>query len=93
MSYKAIVSAHIYLDDNGKKDIEVLSQVDNDDSEMFEGINDSLLENIDIGDSDDYYFMAIVEAETVRSVGFDYVEYDVEHTVREIKNIDDIHFS
>lgn len=90
MGYKAIVSAHIYLDDEGKKDIEILSQIDNDDCEMFEGIRHSLLDMIEIGDSEDYYFMAIVQAETVVHRGFDYTEYDVEHYVKEIKSIEDI---
>lgn len=90
MVYKALVSAHIYLDDNGKKEIEILDQIDNDDSEMFEGIQCSLLDNIDIGDSADYYFMAIVTAEIVVHRGFDYTEHDVEHYVKEIKTIEDI---
>lgn len=92
MKYKAIVSAHIYIDGTYGKDIEILEQVDNDDqyTEIFDDMTNALLDEIDIGDSEDYYFMAIVEAEFVVQRGWDYTEYDVEYYIREIKRIEDI---
>lgn len=92
MKLKAIVSAHIYIDEKYGKDIEILDQVDNDENgtDAFCDITNALLDIIDIGDSKDYYFMAIVEAEFVVHQGFDYTEYDTEYYVKEIKSIDDI---
>ncbi|GIN74012.1 hypothetical protein J14TS2_44870 [Bacillus sp. J14TS2] len=90
--FKAIVSAHIWLDDDGHKDIEILTQVDNDDDigDIFCDIDHALLDNIDVGDSTDYYFMAIVESEFVRTETLEGVEYDVEHSVSEINSVTDI---
>lgn len=92
MKSKAIVSAHIYLDDKGQKDIEILSQVDNDEkgTGIFDDINHDLLVEIDIGDSEDYYFMAIVQSEFVKYENWEVTEYSVEHNITEIKSICDI---
>lgn len=92
MNYKAIVSGHIWLDDNGKEDIEILTQIDNDEkrTDIFCDIDHSLLEQIDIGGSGDYYFIAIVESEFVKYEHWEGIEYDVEHVVTEIKKIQDI---
>jgi hypothetical protein len=92
MEYKAIVSAHIWLDDNDRKDIEILSQIDNDEkgTEIFSDIDHALRDEIDIGDSKDYYFIAIVKSEFVEHQTFEGTDYDVEHEVTEIKLIEDI---
>jgi hypothetical protein len=92
MPYKAIVSGHIWVDDDGKKDIEILTQVDNDDkpTDIFCDIDHALIDNIDIGNSDDYYFMAIVKSEFVKYDYLEGLEWDAEHEVIEIKTVDDL---
>lgn len=93
MEYKAIVSGHIYLDENGKKDIELLTRVDNDDNDtdIFCDIDHALIDNIETGNDDDYYFVAIVKSEWVSSYHPEYgTEWEVEHEVIEIKKTDDI---
>jgi hypothetical protein len=92
MKYKAIVSAHIWLDDNGRENVEILSKIDNDEkgTEVFDDIDHALLSEIDIGGSKDYYFIAIVESEFVEYQTLEGTEYDVEHEVTEIKSIQDI---
>lgn len=94
MKLYAIVTAHIYEDEENDKDIEILTQIDNDinGSDAFCDITNALLDEIDTEGSEDYYFMAIVEAEFIVSRGWDYTEYDVEYYVKEIKNIEDIVF-
>lgn len=90
--YKAIVAAHIWLDDKGKKEIEVLGIVHNDKVglDVFCDVETAILEQIDIGDSDDYYFMAVVNSELVARVYWEGTEWDAEHEVIEIKDIKDI---
>jgi len=92
LNLKAIVSGYIYKNEKSEKDIEILTQVDNDenDTEAFCGIADALLDKIDTGDREDYYYMAIVEAKLVTHRGIDYTEYDTEYYVNEIKSIEDI---
>lgn len=94
MKYKAIVSAHIYLDEKGKKEFEPLDIVHNDDkyTGVFDDIDHALLEQIkpDFSSTDDYYFMAIVESEFVELRNWEGSEWDVEHEVTEIKKIEDI---
>lgn len=99
MKYKAFVSAHIYLHE-GEKDIEILSQVDNDEKHtgIFDDIDHALLEQIEVDFEEDfsqcetksYFFMAIIESEFVKQEYWEGVEYDVEHTVNEIKKLEDI---
>lgn len=87
----AIVSAHIWLDDNGRKNIEILSQVDNDDNytDIFDDVDHALLIQIEpnFEQSKSYFFMAIVKSEFVKWQSLDGDEYDVEHAVTEIKSI------
>jgi hypothetical protein len=92
MDFKAVVSGHIYQDEKFGKDIEILTQIDNDENctDAFCDITNALLDEIDTGDSEDYYFIAIVEAEFVVHQGFDYTEYDTEYYVKEIKSIEDL---
>lgn len=92
MKYKAIISAHIYLDEKGNKDIETLSFIHNDKeyTGVFDDIDHALMEEIDIGDSEDYYFMAIVESEFVEHRNWEGSEWDVEQEVTEINSIEDI---
>lgn len=91
MKYKAIVSGHIYHDEDGDKDIEILTQVNNDDkfTEIFCDIDHALIDNIETGNSDDYYFIALIESEFERTETFEGVEYDVNHYVKEIKTVSD----
>lgn len=92
MKYKALVSGHIYKDEKYGKDIEILSQVDTEVgyTGIFDDISKALMDEIETGKSEDYYFMAIVEGEFVTSQGFDYTEHDIEYHVTEIKNLSDI---
>ncbi len=91
MEYIAIVSGHIYLDEDGDKDIEILTQVDNDDkcTEIFCDIDHALLDSIEIGDSEDYYFIAVIESEFEQTETWEGTEYDVNHYVKEIKTVND----
>jgi hypothetical protein len=98
LKYKAIVSAHIYLDDEGDKDIEILSQVHNDEkyTGIFDDVDHALLDQIEVDFEKDfpqcetksYFFMAIVESEFIKQDYYDGAEYDVEHTVTEIKSVE-----
>lgn len=91
MEFKALVSAHIWIEGNGEKDIEILTQIDNDEkaTDIFCDIDHALLSDIEIGDSSDYYFIAIVESEFSRHDYSEGIEYEVEHYVKEIKSIND----
>lgn len=95
MKYKMIVSAHLYLDEKGNKDIEILDSVHNDDNYtgVFDDVDHAMLEQIevDLKSTDDYYFMAIIESEFVESRSWEGSEWDVEHEVTEIKKIEDIY--
>ena len=92
MGYIAIVSGHIYTDEAGDKDIEILTQVDNDNgyTDIFCDIDHALIDNIDTGNSDDYYFIAVIESAFERTVAFEGVEYDAAHSIKEIKTIGDL---
>lgn len=90
----AIVSAHIWINDSGRKEIEILSQVDNDDNykDIFDDIDHALLEQIEpnFKQSKSYFFMAIVQSKFVKWQTIDGDEWDVEHEVTEINSIDDL---
>lgn len=93
--YKAIVSAHMYLADGRNLEVEILSQIDNDDyTDIFSDIDHALLDQIKPvlheDNNYDYYFMAIVESEFTESFNGEHTEYDVEHEVIEIKKIKDL---
>lgn len=100
MKFKAIVSAHIYLDEKGKKDIEILAQVDNDDkcTGIYDDLDHALLENVEIDFEKDfpqcetksYFFMAIIESEFVEYRCWEGSEWDAEHSVTEVKKVEDI---
>lgn len=90
--YQAIVSAQIYVDEDGKKDIEIFNYV-HDDFEgvgIFEDIEYQLLEEIDLAENEQYFFVAQVKS------WFDtYHDYfagpqgDVESEVKELNSIED----
>jgi hypothetical protein len=100
MQYKALVSAHIFLDEKGSKDVEVFNFVHNDKkyTGIFDDIDHALLEQIEVDfinefpqcETKEHFFMAIVKADFVVHQGFDYTEYDVEYSVNEIKEFGDI---
>ena len=92
MKYKAIVSGFIYLDEDGDKDIEVFTQVDNDDegTEIFCDIDHALIENIETNDGEDNYFIAVVESTFTSSENLEGTDYDIEHDVKEITSISDL---
>lgn len=96
MGYEAtaIVSAHIFLNKIGLKDVEILSCVDDDNgsSKIFDDIENFLLDGmeIELNETVDYYFMAIVKAEVVVENWYEGPEYDVEVDVTEIKSISDL---
>jgi hypothetical protein len=91
-SFHAIVSAHIYIDENGKKDIEIFDFIHDDDkgTDIFCDIEYTLLDFIDIGDKEEHFFMA-----HVRSWFHSYYDYfdgyqaEVEAEVQELKSIKD----
>lgn len=90
--YHAIVSAHIYVDEKGVKDIEILDFVESEDEglEIFEDIDYTLLELVDIGGKEQHYFMAHVKARYhTYNDYFDGVQGDVESEVTELKSIRD----
>ena len=90
--YKAIVSGCMYMHTVYGKDVEILSQVDNDDhTDIFCDITNALMDEINIPDGEDeYYFMAIVESEHVVHEHWEGREYDIEYYVTEIKSIADL---
>lgn len=95
--YKAIVSGHIYLVD-GSMDIEILSQIDNDNhSDIFDDIDHALMEQLEPvltnGNNYDYYFIATVESEFVECQSWCEIEYNIEHNVTEITKIEDINLA
>jgi len=94
MTFKAIVSGHIYIDENGDKDIEIFDRVDNDNehTDIFCDIDHALLEQIETGDKKDHFFMAIVKSEFVKCEYWEGTEWETEHDVIEIKNLNDISF-
>lgn len=93
-SYHTIVSAHIYLDENGQKDIEIFNIVDSDDehTDVFEDIDGTLLETIevDFSESESYFFMAHVRSwfHTYEDY-FDGTQCEVESEVKELKDMND----
>ncbi len=94
VKFKAIVSGHIYLDEIGHEDVEILTQIDSDEMaiDIFCDIEEALLEQIDRGKSEDYYFIAIINSNFIKEESYwEGVEYDVEHEVVEIKQIENIY--
>ena len=90
--FHAIVSAHMYRDDNGSIDIEILDFVHNDDkgSEIFCDIEYTLRDNIDFGDKEEHFFMAYVKGwfYTYHDY-FDGTQCEAEFEVKELKTIND----
>lgn len=93
-NFTALVSAHIWVNENGNKEIELLDFVHNDHNgtDIFSEIDSILLEEINTGDKKDHFFMAIVNSEFVRYDYWEGEEWDVESEVIEIKKLDDIKF-
>lgn len=89
---KAIVSGHIWTDEKGVKEIEILTMVANDENraDIFSEIDHTLIDNVEIGDSDDYYFIAIIESELTKYSTWEGTEYDVDYVVKEIKDPSDL---
>lgn len=90
--FNAIVSAHIFIDEDGRKDIEILDFVQDDDefTDIFCDKDHMLLEEIDIGDKNEHYFMAHIRAwfHTYYDY-FDGQQADVESVITELKSIED----
>ena len=95
MIYTALISARIFLDDDGDPDIEPLTSVDDnhEHNEIFDDIDQALLAQIDpVFDKDgNYYFMAIVKAEFTKDFtpegGMD---YDIDYDVQLINSLNDV---
>lgn len=89
--FNTIVSAHLYLNEHGKKEVEILSMVADDDegTDIFCDKEDMLCDAIDIGDTDDYYFMAHIRAwfHTYNDY-FDGPQADVEFVVTELATME-----
>lgn len=90
--YHSIVSAYLFLDENGNIDIEEIDSVTDDDesSEIFCDKERMLLDFIDIGDKEVHYFMAHIKAWF--HTYYDYLDgyqCEIEYEVNELKSIDD----
>ena len=90
--FTAIISAHIFLDEKNNKCLEVLNHIDDDREglSMFDGYEDEVLSEIDMGESEDYFFIAMIEATPVTHYGHEYTEYDVEFKLKEVKDMQDL---
>lgn len=91
-SYHAIVSAHIFTDENGNKDIEILDFAEDDDegTEIFCDKDHMLLDYIDIGEKEQYFFMAHIRAWFHSYYDyFDGYQAEVESEITELKSISD----
>lgn len=95
MKYLATVSGRIFRNNMKEKEIEIFSiftSVDNKDIQtgLFDDINPALLENIETGLSENYYFLAIVESEIDKTESSDGMKQAINHVVTEIDNTKDI---
>lgn len=99
MKYLATVSGRIFLNNmknNMKeKDIEIFSiftSVGNNDTQtgIFDDINFALLENIETGLNENYYFLAVVESEFEKTESSNGAKHTINHVVTEIDNTKDI---
>lgn len=90
--YNAIVSAHIFIDEKERKSIEILDIVQSDDefTDIFCDIEDMLIEEVEIGEKEQHFFMA-----HIRAWFHSYYDYhdghqaEVESDITELKNIAD----
>lgn len=90
--FKALISGHMW-DDVDEQGIEIFTQVNDDyfGTDVFDEVETALVEQIDIEGYDDYFFVAIVEAEYINySSGMEPPEYDVEYRVKVIDSLDDL---
>jgi len=86
--YKSLVSGHIYLDDDGDKEVEIFKLIhEEEDADVFCDIDHALLEQIDSGESKDYFFIAVVESKFVTTHYLECIEHEVEYTVKEITSV------
>ncbi|MFJ5713132.1 hypothetical protein [Neobacillus sp. NPDC093127] len=91
--FYAIVSAHMFRDDNKNAEIEILDIVhtDYDHSEIFCDIEYMVRDALDFGDKEEHFFMASVKAwfHSYHDY-FDGYQCEVESVITEIKSIDEL---
>jgi len=88
-TFHAIVSAHMFRDDYGKINIEILDFIRNDDdSEIFCDIEYTLRDYLDFGNKEEYYFLAHVKSwfNSYHDY-YDGYQCEVESEVIELKSI------
>lgn len=92
--YKAVVSAHMWQNESGEKEVEVFSNINND--QEFTGIFDDmeyvLRNQVDpaYDEFGDYYFIALVESQFTTHQHAEGIEYDVLHEVVAVTQFEDI---
>lgn len=90
----ALVSGQIYRNDDGSTDIEILTQIDNDNgiTDIFDDVDHALLEQLEPNFvlTESYFFIAFVESEFVAYNTQEGTDYVIEHDVTEIKSFKDL---
>ncbi|MMZ46541.1 hypothetical protein D1872_81580 [compost metagenome] len=89
-TYKAIVSGHIWMNEGGEKEIEILCNINNDyfGTDIFCGVEQALIDTIFMRGKEDYYFIAMVRSRFLERISHEGIDYDVEHEVKEISPLD-----
>jgi hypothetical protein len=94
MVYTALVSAHIYRDEDGNLDIEVFNRIDNDEkgTEIFDDVDHAILDQVEpeFDFNEEYFFIAVVESRFVEYNTQEGRDYALEHDVRVIKRLSDL---
>jgi hypothetical protein len=94
MVYTALVSAHIYRDEDGNLDIEVFNHIDNDEKAtgIFDDVDHAILDQVEpeFDFNEEYFFITVVESRFVEYDTQEGREYAVEHDVRVIKRLSDL---
>lgn len=90
----ALISGQIYRNEDGSKDIEIFTKIDNDNriTEIFEDVDNALLEQIEPNFEffESYFFIAFVESEFVTYSTQEGTDYVIEHDVTELKSFKDL---
>lgn len=90
--FHAVVSAHMFVDEKGAIDVEVLDFIhdDYDQSDIFCDIEYTLRDYIDFGDKKEHFFMAYVKGWFHSYYDyFDGFQCEAEFEVTELKTIND----
>lgn len=89
MIYNAIVSARIFINEDGEIELEVLERQDNEKEPcgVYDDLDYALLEAIDTKGSKDYFFRAVVTSKFVNSGVMGDTDYEVEHNIVEVRKL------